>query len=287
MTRLSSLPSLVLPPALLALVLSACVATGAAGPSPAVGEARPLAVAPATSGACASVAAAYCEALARCNPHWLAIDFPNQTSCAERMALGCARSASASGSGGLVTDLDPCLTPLASGCEALVPGTLPTCAFVPGTAAPGAACEVDGQCTSLRCVIGKDGCGVCAKSPATAKPCENGPRKDEGRRVGATCKDGACAHALGLQCETSTTRCAAIPLRAAGESCDMTGVMSGRLSECADGHCKNRNDMGAGTCAAFADDGAACDSWEGPPCRAPARCIAGRCRVPPVVCAPR
>lgn len=272
----------------LALIVAACSAepdvavVGQAQPGP--GEQRRFVVAARVQNGCDQVAAAYCAALARCNPHWLAVDFADEADCTARMALGCSRNAAAPGAAGLVDDLGACLDPLATSCATLIPGTLPTCGFRPGAAAAGAACAVDGQCASLRCNLDAAGCGVCAKTAAVADACGGGPCPDEARVEGADCSEGGCAHALGLHCHGPTKRCRSIPMRPAGEGCDMTGIMTGALSECRQGACRNQNDMGAGHCLAFAADGAECGGWDGPRCQPPARCIAGRCAVPPVLC---
>jgi hypothetical protein len=135
------------------------------------------------------------------------------------------------------------------GLSCSVVGTEATCR-APGVA--GDACRSRGDCSeNLRCV--KDKC---------AAPLGEG----------ADCQANECAK--GLQCDSSTKKCARIVYAKAGEACDT-------LRRCERGECEGMTFDGAerkpGKCVAPLPDGAACTKGEGPPCDTFAQCIAGKC----------
>lgn len=103
-------------------------------------------------------------------------------------------------------------------------------------------------------------------------------------QLGQSCQQVACDHAKGLDCDKTSRTCVAIPMAAAGQACTVSGMGANTYVECRDGLCVNQNDMGSGHCAAYAPDGAACDGWNGPPCRTPAVCKGGLCQMPPLMC---
>ncbi len=236
--------------------------------------------------ACGDVAKATCAALQRCDPHWLQIDFGTVAACEPRVQQACATQAGAADAGGLALPLQACLQQLGADCRALRPGHLPTCALLPGVRAQGAVCALDAQCQSLNCKAtsgSAPGCGVCQQLPTPAA-CASASCPPALSTVGADCKAAPCAHSLGLQCNKETRRCEEIPMLAAGATCDMTTIATGKLQECHDGACMNQNDMGRGTCMAYAADGATCGWWTGPACRWPARCVASTCTQTPAAC---
>lgn len=238
--------------------------------------------------ACGDVAKATCAALQRCDPHWLQIDFGTVAACEPRVQQACATEASAMDAGGLALPLQSCLQQLATDCRAQRSGHLPTCALKAGARALGAVCALDSQCQSQNCKptgSSKPGCGVCQVQPAVAS-CPDPSCPPTLTSVDADCKAAPCAHQLGLQCEKQTLRCETIPMHGPGTTCDMTTIATGKLQECHDGACMNQNDMGRGTCMAYAADGASCGWWTGPACRWPARCVDGKCTQTAAACDP-
>ncbi len=154
----------------------------------------------------------------------------------------------------------------------------------PRTCAAGLACVFDAEFKKYRCraraklgepcnagVKYEPVCGyglVCTGStcaPAGSK--------------GAPCPSGGCDHDLGLDCHKESKQCTPIPKGTPGATCSINGIGHDLYKECHDGLCLNRNDMGNGTCTAYAPDGGKCGGWSGPACRVPAVCVQGTCRV--------
>jgi hypothetical protein len=159
--------------------------------------------------------------------------------------------------------------------------------------APGAACTDPQDCgydqdcgvTTHKCVkvVAKGGsCGDDLPCAADLS-CVGATAGAGGKCVAAVVTKGAacdptrktmpdCERDLGLVCDATTKKCAAITLAATGMAC---GIVSGAFVGCASGSaCVVSGDATAGTCQKFAADGAACDSDKGPICVTPAKCVA-------------
>jgi hypothetical protein len=107
-------------------------------------------------------------------------------------------------------------------------------------------------------------------------------------QAGAACdpaaKTGpACSRDQGLTCNSQSKQCATIPVVPGGQPCDDVNNQAQLCS--ASGQCSQTAGGQTGTCTAAADDGSACDTQSGPPCRSGARCIttgsgtAGTCQL--------
>ncbi len=154
----------------------------------------------------------------------------------------------------------------------------------PGTCTAGLACVFDEQAKKF----------LCRPRSKVGEPCNAGVKYEpvcgyglvcDGAKcapagaLASPCPAGGCDHDLGLDCHKQTKVCTAIPMGAAGASCSVNGIGHDLFKECQDGLCLNRNDMGNGTCMAYAADGGKCGAWSGPACRVPAVCVAGVCTV--------
>lgn len=182
-----------------------------------------------------------------------------------------------------------------SGCGtcAGVAGLGEVCAV--GQCAPTAACAAVAG-VGPRCVAKRPIGGACNDNAVFESECAHGlwcrggVCAAEATVPGGGCatSDGArCSHELGFTCDQNVETCVEAAMSPPGKSCNVTGISAGVVSECFDGRCLNQNDFGAGTCMAYVADGAACDSWEGPPCRPPARCRDKTCALPPdAACVP-
>ena len=178
------------------------------------------------------------------------------------------------------------------------------CGVCAAVATSGEPCS-SGQCEDgLACVFDKPAKGMRCRAPApvggdctTAAGAESACGYDLGcngatcaaasTKAGDPCAPTGCDHARGFTCSQATQKCVAITMKAPGASCSMNGMGGSDWSECHDGLCLNQNDMGNGTCKAYAADGAPCKAWEGPGCRHPATCRADKCVLPPnLACAP-
>jgi hypothetical protein len=101
-----------------------------------------------------------------------------------------------------------------------------------------------------------------------------------GNNAGVTCDPRqqtapGCNGEIGLYCNRVTMKCALTTYTAAGQPCG-TDMTSGNVTGCASGGmCVGASATALGMCVAPAADGAACDTANGPPCLAPARCING------------
>lgn len=153
-----------------------------------------------------------------------------------------------------------------------------------GACVAGAVCVFDAVQKSYRCRAKEKEGGPCNDNIKYASTCGWGLTCASGKCVpalalGEKCLGSGCNHALGLDCDSSKGVCSAIAMVGDGKSCDVGGLAATPLVECLDGACVNQNDMGMGTCRAYAADGAACNGWSGPACRIPARCVQGTCQV--------
>jgi hypothetical protein len=272
---------------------------------------------PTAGQACADLAAAECQKISQCNPWYLQKYFGDVDTCKMRYTstscssyLGLANSSdtpstyeacaaaitSANCQQWLDSDavLNACLpTPgmLASGatcgtaaqcqtanCNFPSGGTCGTCGPQNGA---GAQCTSDGQCSgNLFCISGQ--CGMPGGAGATCSstaPCVNSLACAGGRCAIAAKAGEACSSTLpcdghaGLTCRNSV--CQNLQYVAKGQPCNPA---QGR--ECGQsGFCKGSTSTADGTCLAFAADGAACDTTNGPICMPYARCASGFCKV--------
>jgi hypothetical protein len=169
-----------------------------------------------------------------------------------------------------------------------------TCGVCADKAQPGAACSVDDQCTTgLKCVnVGTlvapnkicvayraegEACtamepctpdlacksGTCQSADGPGQMCSSTPDTCSAATTGNTCAAGICKSTLkiakagetcGIDLATQT-----FTLCSGGAMCKTTGVTS--------------------TCLAAAEDGAACDTVNGPHCNPPASCDNGLCKI--------
>jgi len=188
--------------------------------------------------------------------------------------------------------------------------------------AAGAACTVDAECGARGLFCSK--ANTCQPLQAANAPCDDtrvcgaalscvgqtktqpGTCQPAVATVGAACDPKkatgpGCDNRIGLFCGLDD-KCAADALVMATEACGTLvdsdgGVADGGASEagakevtvarCLSGASCSPTTAAKGTCVAPAADGAACDTVNGPPCLAPARCIttsdastAGTCQLP-------
>ncbi len=131
-------------------------------------------------------------------------------------------------------------------------------------------CDLGFQCLG---VVKSDG-GTCAPGAPAGTPCD--PQKLQGP-VG-------CDGRQGLYCRGVSDGgglCTAFALAAAGQPCG--DVPGGVFTECVQaGFCAAldggpRPSGAEGVCLGFAQDGASCDTTNGPLCEAPAVCVDGSC----------
>ncbi len=194
------------------------------------------------------------------------------------------------------------------------------CLPQPGTLADGVACLADGQCKGTRCRVPTDAlCGACTSPAAAGAACDTDgdcqpamacvgractPYGTAGSTCSATqpcrpdlgCAGGTCGtpSAAGTACQASTEcdqlhgvfcnpvskQCQTVAFAPAGGAC---GLVSGNLVVCTGpgSFCSGATRAPyAGTCTAFATDGASCDADAGPLCDFGAACVGGTCEVP-------
>lgn len=146
---------------------------------------------------------------------------------------------------------------------------------------PPAACIWNPQAKEQRCVARAMPGQACQSEPGCVlgHVCQQGKCRAE-TALGQACKAGDCDGRLGHDCDQKTQTCLAVPLNEAGTLCNVTGISTDHRWLCRDSDCKNQNDFGKGECQAYAADDAPCKAWEGPPCRPPATCREGFCRLP-------
>ena len=201
------------------------------------------------------------------------------------------------------------------------------CQTVPGTLADGAPCGSDSQCTGAVCHVPANAvCGTCGEPLAaggacvsdddcqygmscanaacvtygaenatcdTAHPC----RPDLGCKsgtctapspVGTACQSSdECDNLHGAFCDPTTMQCVNVSFAAPGAAC---GLVSSQLVACAGPGSLCSGDTAPpykGACVAFASDGSACDTTNGPLCDVGAVCVpsspaatAGTCTPP-------
>jgi hypothetical protein len=239
-----------------------------------------------------------CIPLAYTQGHGFGDAYRDEGLCAERMAIACASWQHLPGTRITPSELARCATELqALDCHlATYSLTLNTggCAIARGTFDGGTACDAGMQCSSSRCERGvsSDAGTTCAVGEPVApirvdEPCRQGFCGEDLRCIegvcsapallGEACNDGnpPCATYAEVHCESGTCVSHPTGLGACGSHLSSAGY-----SACADGECVARNDFGLGRCAAYAEDGAACEPYGGAACLFPARCIDRRCVLP-------
>lgn len=151
------------------------------------------------------------------------------------------------------------------------------CVATPGSMGMAATCMTPGAVGAMcnranPCAFGLS----CVGASMTAM----GTCMAAGTTVGATCDVATktapgCNRTYGLWCNAMTKQCTAIVFAAANAACGEGA--DGNLTDCsAGGECIGATfgmNPTMGTCKAPAADGTACDTMNGPPCLAPARCV--------------
>jgi len=259
---------------------------------------------------CADYATSYCNRLATCSPYRVAQTFGDVTACVERLKPICASVLQAPGTGLTTEQYGACAAAYTSAScdDVLLASWVPAACAAKGTLADGAACGHNAQCTSGYCKHGfSQVCGTCAAlvpsggSCSRSEDCEAGlgcvspgtcgataargascrtvPCTPDMVCLNGTCSDRlaadaacvvqdyACNDDLGLYCDSQTLRCTAMTPVPVGGSC-ATGVIV-----CIAGGCSPNTQL----CEAALADGAACNTEL--PCRYPAVCVSGTCRV--------
>lgn len=153
--------------------------------------------------------------------------------CASRLTLGESCAGAADGcEKGLVCD-GTCQTPVTLG----------------GLCTSSAQCAPGLRCTAMN---------ACEKPPS---------------KLGDTCDaiNVGCDFTAGLWCDAGSSKCVAVNVAQAGESC---AIAAGSFTACAAGGlCSNQ------ICVAPVADGTACDGTGNPPCQTDAACIDGKCQI--------
>jgi hypothetical protein len=179
-----------------------------------------------------------------------------------------------------------------SGFCSIAPGSsCGTCATAPAigsscaqvtTCGPGVVCTGDTQtCVDYAMSGGPCGtghpCGVGLSCiGATSDGGTQGTCQANAVQTGAACdaslKMGpGCNRAQGLACNSMTKTCAAVTTATGGQPC---GDVNNQSTPCGtNGVCTGASGTSPGTCTAAADDGAACDTANGPGCLLLSRCI--------------
>jgi hypothetical protein len=260
--------------------------------------------------ACADVADALCQKLDSCTAFLIQDVYGDVNTCSVRVAASCQNGLAATGTGLTPALYESCVKQIPGAtCDDVLDNNVPSvCQAAKGQLANGTTCGDSSQCQSTYCNLGKDGaCGACGPSrgdPGAAcnrdDDCSYGSTcSDSGTCVtpvatggtcdtthpcrptlackagvcaapdeaGAACTTGTCDNLAGLYCGVQAHPvCTMIALATAGQPC---GVVNGGLTACSVGGACN-----GGTCQAYAADGTACDDTTGPPCLAPAVCVA-------------
>lgn len=193
------------------------------------------------------------------------------SACIERYASSCKARITAPSTGFTHAALTACDQAYATATCAATSGSsaIPACAFKGGLALD-APCAFDEQCTSGKCSSSSSSCGKCVA--ATANP----PVPAEAS-LGEACDNAGqtaprCSAGMGLWCDATTKKCAAVPLVALGQPC---GVVGESVAMCSAGGRCDYGANGAGTCVAETPVGGTCtDSEE---CALFTSCVAGKC----------
>jgi hypothetical protein len=150
-------------------------------------------------------------------------------------------------------------------------------------AAAGDMCDADTPCgAGFSCVGSKAATATAAAVQGTcqAAVATGGAACDPKKKTGP-----GCDATKGLACDPTSMKCIAVIVASTGGACD------GDLAVCAAaGTCAIPTGATSGTCVAAAEDGAACDSVNGPGCMTLSRCIitgsgtSGTCEPPADKC---
>lgn len=281
----------------------------AQSPDPAVEQAERLKAA-------RQLADAECAWDARCVPSAFRFTFEDRADCAERRMLAYRRSIMLPGTAATAAALRDCsaATEEQTCDESLQNPAGPAKCMGAGMRPQGAACAEAFQCASGFCTAEPLSCGVCAEGPREGDPCARNGTCGGGldclcfdamcttsvctrlRGAGEPCKPGSMMCAAGLNCERSGT-CLPAPSEP-GAPCDpeiglfcdwqRAGLICQNrrcvphtaASSCsATTYCEDPKTYCGpqGECRPLAEDDAACDAR---PCRLPAQCIAGLCKLP-------
>lgn len=198
--------------------------------------------------ACMDYVTTLCQAVERCTPFYVSVNYGDTATCIQRLSLNCAKNLAVNGSNITAEFIEQCLPSYAAeSCTDLLIGKVPpACKTPPGALAGGAACGEDSQCATTYCSKGLGAiCGTCAAQPA----------------AGADCSTMAgCG--TGLIC-AANQKCVAIG--GPNASCDPTHPCAANLS------CVTPKNMAMGSCVAAAEMNQACDpmTQTGPGCDFP------------------
>ncbi|MBI5526823.1 MAG: hypothetical protein HY897_10865 [Deltaproteobacteria bacterium] len=211
-------------------------------------------------------------------------------SCSDffRMSNFEASAAGACEFAGSLADGEPCVYPYQCASRLCGRPMGTSCGTCMSPLETGAACGDWYNLLGSRCGFGS-GChdGVCTPKGDEGDPCDakTAPcfvdlaciggicSAPAGRRDPCTALVGECdINKEGLVCDPGTKRCVAVTFAKAGEEC---GFLADGPVACAGGGCYPS--VAAGTCVAWAVDGAACDDNSGPGCWPHAQCVNGVC----------
>lgn len=263
--------------------------------------------------------AVLCERLNSCSSIALQMLFGDLKTCKERQILECRDAYKALGTGLTQATVTACSQALeGASCEQIIEENLPACR-TPGQRANGEACGTDDQCKSEYCSNTDAQCGVCAdrlkagvtctsdddcqsgmvcnKASKCAIPSAGGTACSETQpcKIGYYCRAGSCAASVtkaggvcddanscdlvqGLFCNLQAGRCQSVQMAQAGSTC---GFKSEEVILCSAGNCELSGVGTTGICSALAKDGESCGAAaSGVECMYPARCVAGRCKLP-------
>ena len=184
---------------------------------------------------CDRFAQFFCKRFGECAPLFLGSEYGDEGTCRERTVTLCQMAALAPGATLKAEEVQRCSEEHIGtiGCEQLLTnGSLDVC--IPGGSHPlGATCYVGTQCQTGLCLLGAQGCGVCARRAGPGERC---------------LVDGHCR--AGLVCPTATLACTRPA--ALGEACLEPGQPCRMPLRCV-----------GGTCAVPREEGGACMTHEG------------------------
>src|SRR5450432_2555224 len=294
-------------------------ATGTAGGTAGGGGAGTAGASGGTAEAACANYGAVCQKINDCAPLVVKVGYGTVDKCIARSKLSCMDAFKAPDSGATAATIATCVAAIpAATCEDVIYRTLTACA-IKGGRTNGSACGTAEQCMSGHCTNSDVMCGVCADyvgagsacavdedctpglvcggdlhcvTPAVAgsicndnQPCKvglycrNGSCVNGAETPGATCEPTlavSCDILKGIYCDATLGKCANLGFAPNGDPC---GSVSGKLVVCAEGECiKTALTDAQGLCGSLAGDGAACDATTA--CEAPARCVAGHCKLP-------
>ncbi|MCC6666675.1 MAG: hypothetical protein IT375_23180 [Polyangiaceae bacterium] len=137
-----------------------------------------------------------------------------------------------------------------------------------GQSGAGSACTNSSQCKSPNIC----GANKLCKAPGMGA-------------LGASCdpaESQSCNSWMGLECDKLGKTCVASPAPGPGQQCGMLSTDGGTVFAmyCSGGAKCTDHTTGPDTCMLPVADGASCSTTDGPPCKMPAECVAGKCVVP-------